>query len=362
MSKRNMRKKTKIILQFAYIFGTLLVIFFLGFTDQGFRDLGRNLKDFNMYWLSCGLLAMAGYWLIQTHLLNNIAGFVESKIKFKQMLKIFAIGEYYSAITPFATGGQPVQIAYFKRYGVGIAKSTSVLLIRFFGFVASMCVYYIVMMAFRGNFYLEKYTAIFWVTFAGFFINLAAIIFITAIIINKNLVERIGFFVIRKISKWKIFKRFTHMHEKYEKGVEEFASAATFIKAHRLRFFGVMFESLASVFCMFSVSYFVYRSTGLNEYTIIDLMSMQIFLYLAVSFFPTPGAIGASEGGFNLFFASIFTSKFIYLAMLLWRFFTYYSNLIIGGIIIVCDEISAMRKNRKLSKNGQPQPAESLIE
>ena len=42
------------------------------------------------------------------------------------------VGQYYNAATPFASGGQPVQVYYMSRFGVSAGNSSSVLIIKFY--------------------------------------------------------------------------------------------------------------------------------------------------------------------------------------------------------------------------------------
>jgi uncharacterized membrane protein YbhN (UPF0104 family) len=74
---------------------------------------------------------------------------------------------------------------------------------------------------------------------------------------------------------------------------------------------------------------------------------MQSFLSLAVSFFPLPGASGASEGGFYLFFSAYFTKVPVFIPMLIWRFISYYSILIVGALQVVVEEMLKMRRTKK---------------
>lgn len=338
-----LKRKTKLIWQMVYIFGTLALIVFLGYTDPNFKNIGEYWDQFNFWWLGLGLLAIFLYWVVQAMVLNYTASFVDSRIPFRRMFKATIIGEYYCAITPFSTGGQPIQIAYMKRYGIGVAKATSIVFIRFVGFTFSLCAFYIVSMIFNGERYYAEQPAIFWVTLAGFLVNLVSCSAIVLIMINRRFVERAGLFFIKWISKIKIFRRLSRMKEKYLHGVEEFAEAAVYLKNNKLKVLGMLGLSLVSVFFMFSITYLVYRALGLTEHNLIDLMSLQIFLYLAVSFFPTPGALGASEGGFLLFFGAYFGS-FVYVATILWRFCTYYASLLVGAGVVVADEVSKLRK------------------
>jgi uncharacterized protein (TIRG00374 family) len=107
--------------------------------------------------------------------------------------------------------------------------------------------------------------------------------------------------------------------------------------------------SLAHLACFFSVSLLIYTAFGLTTYGWADLMLMQSFLFITISFFPLPGATGAAEGGFLLFFNAIFPPQMIYIAMILWRIITYYSNIFAGAALVVFDEFTkiARKKHQK---------------
>ena len=334
--KKTRKKSLKLLWQLVYIVGTFLIIYFLGFSDPNFVSIGQHLNEFNTNWLLlCGLCVL-GFWLVQGVVLQYLTHTMHCKVSFWKNLKVTLIGEYYSAITPFSTGGQPMQMGYYKRYGVNFAKSTCILAVRFIGYVLSMCNFYVVTMIVRGQMIYESYNALFWLTTLGFVINFATVLFLLFILINRKLVLRIGMFVIRVLTKISFFKKKKdRMTEKFTKGVDEFATAGEFIRKQPSRSVIVLLLSVLSILCLYSITYCIYRGVGLQGAGYIDLFTMQIFLYLAVAFFPTPGAIGASEGGFYLFFALYFPENLLYFAMMIWRLFTYYSNLIVGAILII---------------------------
>ena len=63
---------------------------------------------------------------------------------------------------------------------------------------------------------------------------------------------------------------------------------------------------------------------------------MSSLLFTSAGYTPLPGASGAQEGFFSLFFSPMCPSAgVIFPALLLWRFFTYYITLIVGGITSV---------------------------
>ena len=65
---------------------------------------------------------------------------------------------------------------------------------------------------------------------------------------------------------------------------------------------------------------------------------------------PLPGAAGASEGGFLLFFSPFFGAATA-VAMLIWRFLTYYLMLIVGSLIVVFDEVISLKRSKRLSES-----------
>ncbi len=361
-SKKN-RSKLKFIWQLVYIFGTFFIIYLLGFADPSFLNIGESLKRFNSFWLLiCGVCVL-GFWLIQGVVLNYCTASMYCKISYWKNLKITLIGEYYSAVTPFSTGGQPMQMGYYKRYGVGFAKSSCILAVRFIGYILSLCIFFVVMMIFRGAMIYTQYTALFWLTTVGFLVNFGSVLFLFFIIIKRNLVMRIGMFVIRVLTKLRFFKKKKErMVQKFEDGVEEFAAAGDYLKKDIRKTLVVILLSLASVACLYSITYCIYKGVGLSGAGYLDLFTMQVFLYLAVAFFPTPGAIGASEGGFYLFFALFFPANMLYFAMILWRLFTYYSNLIVGAVIIIWDEVYYMLKGKRRKKDGEIEGLDELTD
>ena len=66
-----------------------------------------------------------------------------------------------------------------------------------------------------------------------------------------------------------------------------------------------------------------------------QIITMAMLLYVSAAYTPLPGASGAQEGVFALYFANIFPSGIRLMALLLWRFFTYYISLIIGAIVTI---------------------------
>ena len=65
-----------------------------------------------------------------------------------------------------------------------------------------------------------------------------------------------------------------------------------------------------------------------------EVVMVQAFLLLVMSFIPTPGSGLGAEGGFALFYRTIFATG-LNLAILFWRIYTFYLPIIIGVIVFI---------------------------
>ncbi len=103
-----------------------------------------------------------------------------------------------------------------------------------------------------------------------------------------------------------------------------------------------------------SVLYVVFRAFS-YDLPYLELLCMQTMLQASVCFVPLPGASGAQELGFSMFFSSYFASgDVLYTAVLVWRFFTYYIVVILGALLVVADQIVWPPPSPEGGKLNQP--------
>ena len=88
----------------------------------------------------------------------------------------------------------------------------------------------------------------------------------------------------------------------------------------------------------------LYHALGLSGIAVIEIITVGVLLYISASYTPLPGASGAQEGGFALFFSGIFPDATLFVALLIWRFFTYYLTIIVGAVVTTVENVSGMIK------------------
>ena len=103
-----------------------------------------------------------------------------------------------------------------------------------------------------------------------------------------------------------------------------------------------------------SATYFVYRGFGLSSASYAEILAVQLMLYIAASFTPLPGASGAQEGGYYLFFGNYFPGSIVFGALLVWRFLTYYLSIITGFIGVLIDGSRSRKRAARRAAEGGP--------
>ncbi len=339
-------KKPKHLFSIIYMAVTIVAIILIALFAADLNAIGEALKNFNIWWLVSCIGALLLYWLTDGLLLHDITQYMYKAQPLSQSIKIGLIGLYYCALTPSSTGGQPMQVMYMKRNNVPVGTATCIVCIKFVVYELSLCAIYIAGMVVRGAYYYVHSNDAFWLAVLGFVVNLVAVFFIILTIVNKKLVLNVGKWILRLLARLKIIKHLETKLEGFETTIEEYHTAASYISKYKLRALGSFFISVINLAFLFVIPYLIYLSFGYTQYNIFDIFVMESFLFLAVSFFPLPGAAGASEGGFLLFFGPFFGAATA-VAMLIWRFLTYYSILIVGSLLVVFDEVFSMRRRRK---------------
>jgi len=339
------KKKTKLF-SFIYMGVTIVAIIVILLFAADLDEIGRALEKFNIWWLFSCVGALLLYWLMDALLLHDITKYMYKREPLLQSIKVGLIGLYYCALTPSSTGGQPMQVVYMRRNKMPVGTATCIVCIKFVIYELSLCSIYIAGMCLRGGYFYTNHNEAFWLAVLGFIINLVAVVFIILTIINKKLVMRIGRGMITMLGKIKIIKNKELTFENFEHTIDDYHTAAAYISKYKLRALGSYFISVLNLSFLFVIPYLIYLSFGYSANNVIDIFAMESMLFLAVSFFPLPGAAGASEGGFLLFFGPFFGAATA-VAMLIWRFFTYYMMLIVGSLLVVFDEVISIKRLKK---------------
>jgi uncharacterized protein (TIRG00374 family) len=330
----------KRIFKWIFVLLPFAVVIAIGLLDwDAVKGIGKAFGRLNLFFVFSGVLCMIVFWMLDGYILHYITASMYPKRKYLFSLRIAILGQYYSAITPFASGGQPAQVLYMKKYGMPVGISTSVVTVKFLTFQAGVCIFYIISMLLRFEFFYKDYTGIFWLSLAGFAINFGVIFFLLLAMFKGHFVSSAAEKIVGFLSRIRLVKNREKWLKTTAKTVSDFQKSIVFLKSHPFKIAVILLLNVLHLVFLFSIGYFVCLSFGINPKYIAEMIMLQSFLYITVSYFPIPGGSGANEAGFFLFFQRFFAQQYIYLGMILWRLITYYLTLAVGLLLTLFEGI-----------------------
>lgn len=324
-----MKKKISYVVIIMLIFAT----FFKIFKNLKLEILVNAIKNADKGYLLLGVLCMFIYWGIEAGLIDILIKKVSPKTHFWTSIKTTIVGQYYSFITPFASGGQPAQLYTLSKDNVPGGKATAVLVGKFLLFQVTVTVYSLLLTLFRIGSLYTNLKAASWFIITGLLLNTIGLFMIILMAFKPNVLENIIVKIVMILANFKIVKNPQKIIMKSKTHINEYLSSIHYMKNDISNTIYMFILSIIQVTAFFSITYFIYRALGLSGASILDIISLQALLYMAVSFIPIPGTVGASEIGFSMLLGSIFTSNLTAVALILWRGISYYFGLVLFGLL-----------------------------
>lgn len=280
---------------------------------------------------------------------------VTGKVSLATSAKTNFLGRYYDAVTPFATGGQPMQIYYLSTKGISGGNATAMVLIRYYSSI--MCWILLggaLMIAGAAKGVLDGVSGgtILKITgWIGIGINLLIPIFVTLFLILPKFMQKLTTGIVKLGHKIKIVKDVEKTTAKATKVVSDFKNSFKVMATNPVGLILLIVVSLAESFFTFSTPFFVMKAFSCNvDGMLFTVMSLNSFATFGVSFIPTPGNSGVVEGMGALAFSAAAGATLAW-AVLTWRLSVFYLYILIGLGITVFDVIMKNIKYKKL-KNG----------
>lgn len=344
-----MKSSTQKLLSFAFLAFTLGVVLYIGFTGNEVADLWVALKELSPIFLVYCFLCWLGYLLMDSLSVYYFLRKQNQRITLRQSLYVGMTGIYYCNVTPGASGGQPLQIYRLKQMGVPIGISGSALTVKFFCFQFILLVAGGVMWLLHPDFVARQTAGTQWVIWLGYIVNFFSIGLVLTMAVSKRAVRTIITLCIRLGVKLRICKDPERSAARWEAHCASFLSSVEMIRNRPKELLVQFGIALLQIFAQSCVVVAVYHAFGLSGTSFSELITMAILLYISASYTPLPGASGAQEGFFAVFFAGIFPDARLFVALLIWRFSTYYLSVLVGVVMVVCENMRGF--SRKSAPN-----------
>ena len=343
------RKKSNLKMARNLMFFIILIIFtfWILFKDQDLNELSIIIKSADIKFVLIAAFLMLLVFLMETiNVRSVLVALGEKNFSIFKGLKFTFIGTFFSAITPAATGGQPVEIYYMAKEDIKVANGTMAMLVQLCGFQISTLTLSIICAILNPGLLSD---GLIWFFLLGLTINGFVLIFMFIGIFSDKLARKLINFNIKLMKNLKI-KNVDKIQKKLEEGINQYSKSADFIKQNKIEFIKAILRVFIQITIYHSIPYFIYRSFGLDDLSYFQLFSMQAVLYTTISGIPLPGAIGISETLFLKLYGTVFGTM-LSAGMLLYRFISFYFYIIICAIVVIYTAIKTKNIISKIDKD-----------
>ena len=343
--KRDKKKTFRNLIIFIAI---ILFTFYIIFKDQDITDFAEALRNIDIKFIIIGIVCMAMYFVCDAINIGVSLKKLGEKSTFIKNIKYSLIGFFFSAITPAASGGQPMQIYYMKKENISIAHSTLTFLIN----LSCMQIVTISLALVSLIFNFDKMNGVLISCFIlGIALNLTALTLLIISIYSRKMTNGL-IKLTEKFLKFIKVKNLEEKTEKIEKELTKYQESAKYIKSNVKLIVRILLMTYLQFLFYYSTTYWVYCAFGISQYNIIQIISLQAILYGTVSGIPSPGAVGVSEGGFIELFKNVYAKEQISSAMLLNRGVNFYLYVIISAILVTICSVKDDKKLKADNKEG----------
>lgn len=307
-------------------------IFSWSFKNVSMSQLAHDLSKANWWWLLVALLAMVAYLLIESIVVKIFVDDSHEKLSWSNAVRIPLVEQFGNGITPFAAGGQPMQLITLIQAGVDPGRAGSILLMKFVVYQAMIVVNFFIAMVVGYEFIADKLKAWAWFLVLGFLIHFVVIVGLLLVMYWPGLTRalvKIGFKPVRWVKPDKVVDWQMLVNEK----IDNFHAESIRMSHDWLVLTKAVILTLVQLLVYYLIPYFILLALGAGHVNIVLVMSLHVLIVMVISLFPIPGGTGGAEIGFSMIFSAFLPNTgLLVCAMFLWRFITYYLGMFAGII------------------------------
>lgn len=309
------------------------------------------IREIHPGWLAASAGCIGLYLFLRVATLRYYLNRRGCRISWRTAIGVTGAGQFYSAITPSASGGQPMQVLWLHRKGVPLSLGTACVSVKFLGFQTAFLLLGGVLGALHAGMLSDQLYGFRWLVALGYLVNAALIGLVLLTIPRWNFLDRFTGWLVQLGAKIRVVRRPEEAAEKFGEMLAEYRDALRSLLKQPVDALVVLGLSIFQVLAFMSVTYCLYRGFALEGISSIYILTLQLMLFIAAAFVPLPGAAGAQESGFCIFMRGIFPQANLVAAMVCWRLFSYYLLMVSGAIMMAVGGIG--RENPEDTDDGE---------
>ena len=272
--------------------------------------------------------------------------------KLHQGLATSFIGQFYSDVTPGASGGQAMQVYTLKSQGIQVSNAASIMVMSFILYQSSLILFDVVALAVEWNQVISINVDIdqlgwhlpMWpLIIMGFLLNISVIFLLLAMSYSHHFHNFILHHVVGFLGKIRVLKNPDETRESLRVQVENFKIELKRLASNVPVLIVQVIFYLCVLLLRYSIPYFSAYSlhatgwmfdNGFSFESLIHVCFLTSFHQMVTGLIPLPGSAGVSELFYTYLFSGMFLGEGVLnSSQILWRTATFHIVLIVSGFV-----------------------------
>ena len=331
-----MKKIRNYILNIFLIVALTGCVLFLTLRDN-FSEIIDILFQVRLGWILFILIAAVFYQCVIGWILTQLTRISNPGYKLRYGIENALVASFFHGVTPSASGGQFAQVYVFKKQGVRLSDSASVLWMDFIVYQSTMIASVFLLICLKFHHFYSHYSQFFLLVVFGFIINSLVIVGLWALVRFPKVYTWLSTKGLNVAVKLRIVKNKEKALAMLKDQLDRFGTETDKLKSHKKLIIRVTAANFLRLALYYSIPFLCAQALGLDVGIdlFLDSMALASFVSMINAFIPIPGASGGTEATYVLMFSTIFTKLGAASSMILWRFASYYFILILGGLTFI---------------------------
>lgn len=303
---------------------------------DSFIDIKGTIFTTNIFIILIAIILLIISDLFKALSIYSISQKNKADLSFKEAFCLILETNFFNGVTPFALGGQPIQLYMLKkRNKIGYVTGTNIIFCDYYVYQITLIAYVTVLYILNKIFcFITLNTVMKIFLLVGFLIHFAIFVFLIYITYNKSKYSKLTAGIVHLLSKFKIIKDeektiniIQIKISKFKSLISEFRKDSKLVlKTSFYNFLKLTFYSIVPYLCFLAIG---------QEINIMSSIIVGVFVWCISSFIPIPGATGGMEYSFQAMFSLILTDSVVKTGTILWRFVSYYLFICLGAAIFI---------------------------
>ena len=312
-----------------YTLGFSIISFYFIFQVVAKISFKQSFVGINWFYIGLGFVSLFMMWMAKALRMYSTGRGMGIQIEFGFYLQLYLATCFISHVTPFNSGGTPLQIYLLHKKGVSIGRATALTVVdlglnTLVFFILIPVALWISFHSFNPNHFSQFYQLLPRImTILAVIVAVWFVLYFTRFwvkLMQSSLVGKLIKFIRRK--GW--IQHFRHEWERFKEGwliLMRQNPKSLFIAVTATIFYWFFYLLLAPL---------IFWAMG-RMISFFQLIGWQLLFNFAQVFIPTPGGSGGSELVLVYIFKNIIGPSRVGTFVLLWKIYTFFSTLVVGS-------------------------------